>query len=193
MLWYVKINRQWSLKIYWFQILVGLLFSLSVIAIALGLGNTGLGQTTPFAASHVQNSLILSYKYNCLPMSSTLSVITSGSCPAVDCTFSLSTFTETGLAEFVSFTSTHIGSSVWNWKLWYLVKFLKDLKKFWWYVLGHKTPLAFSGPEQSVECCVHFYLTYELILVPAEIQKKFFSFNQIHYMMLLKGWQSVVK
>lgn len=171
--------------------LVGLLFSLSVIAIALGLGNTGLGQTTPFAASHVQNSLILSYKYNCLPMSSTLSVITSGSCPAVDCTFPLSTFTETGLAEFISFTSTHIGSSVWNWK--FLVKFLKGLKKFWWYVLGHKTPLAFSGPEQSVECCVHFYLTYELILVPAEIQKKFFSFNQIHYMMLLKGWQSVVK
>lgn len=173
--------------------LVGLLFSLSVIAIALGLGNTGLGQTTPFAASHVQNSLILSYKYNCLPMSSPLSVITSGSCPAVDCTFPLSTFTETGLAEFISFTSTHIGSSVWNWKLWYLVKFFKGLKKLWWYVLGHKTPLAFSGPEQSVECCVHFYLTYELILAPAEIQKKFFSYNQIHYMMLLKGWQSVVK
>lgn len=108
--------------------LVGLLFSLSVIAIALGLGNTGLGQTTPFAASHVQNSLILSYKYNCLPMSSTLFVITSGSCPAVDCTFPLSTFTETGLAEFISFTSTHIGLSVWNWKLWYLVKFLKGLK-----------------------------------------------------------------
>lgn len=117
----------------------------------------------------------------------------SGSCPAVDCTFPLSTFTETGLAEFISFTSTHIGSSVWNWKLWYLVKFFKGLKKLWWYVLGHKTPLAFSGPEQSVECCVHFYLTYELILAPAEIQKKFFSYNQIHYMMLLKGWQSVVK
>lgn len=76
---------------------MGLPCLLSTIAIDSGFVSTGLGQTASFAASDEQNYPILPYKYHCLLMSSTLSVITSGSFPAVGCTFPLSTFTEKGL------------------------------------------------------------------------------------------------